>query len=145
MGEVKYAAWALQEARTWIAEHPGRFAGLCVRRFVYFWIGEDPITDPRTDERGRRAISDPGTWIKFVAFALTGVLGIAGALRWARRDLGGGVLLVAFTLFPLAYCVTHVLERYRFPIEPLLVLAAVWWILDLREARARRALSSRSP
>ncbi len=145
LGEVKYAAWAMQEARGWIAEHPGRFVGLCVRRFVFFWIGEDPITDPRTDESGRRAITDVGTWIKFVAFALTGVLGVFGAVRWARRDLAGRVLLLAFFLFPLMYCVTHVLERYRFPIEPLLVLAAVWGILDLWERRRGRSLSSRSP
>jgi 4-amino-4-deoxy-L-arabinose transferase-like glycosyltransferase len=145
MGEVQYSAWAMNEAGTWIAEHPGKFVGLCARRFVYFWIGEDPITDPRSDERGRRAITDVATWIKFIVFALTGVLGVIGALSWGRRELGGHVLVVAFALFPLTYCVTHVLERYRFPIEPLLVLAAVWWILDLRKGSTRGSLSSRTP
>jgi 4-amino-4-deoxy-L-arabinose transferase-like glycosyltransferase len=145
MGEVKYAAWAMREAREWIAQHPGRFLGLCARRFVYFWIGEDPITDPRTDESGRRAINDVPTWIKFVTFALTGALGVFGAWRWALRSVEGRMLLFAFVLFPLTYCVTHVLERYRFPIDPLLVLAAVWGILDLRASRSERTLSSRTP
>ncbi len=32
-------------------------------------------------------------------------------------------------LFPLAYYVTHVSERYRFPLEPLLVFLDVWLVL----------------
>ena len=34
--------------------------------------------------------------------------------------------LITCAYDPLPYVVTHVSERYRFPIEPLLVLAACW-------------------
>jgi 4-amino-4-deoxy-L-arabinose transferase-like glycosyltransferase len=144
IGEVPYCAEAMREAKRWIADHPGAFAGLCARRFAYFWVGQSPLTDPRTDQAGRRALRDVASWIKFVFFASVGVLGAWGAVRWARRDLAGRVILVACLLFPLAYCVTHVLERYRFPIEPLLLLAAVWLILDLRARHAPDPLSSRA-
>lgn len=145
MGEVRYCAWGMHEARTWIAEHPARFAGLCLRRLAFFWVGQSPLSDPRTDQQGTRAAHDVATWIKFVGFALVGLLGIIGTVRWARRDLAGRVILLACALFPVAYCITHVLERYRFPIEPLLLLAAVWLILDLRAGRGRDPLSSRAP
>lgn len=142
LGEVPYAARSMTEARAWILEHPARFVGLCARRALYFWIGEDPITDPRVDGAGRSAASDPKTWIKFLSFGLVGIAGLWGTLRWARRDFAGRFLLGVFVLFPLAYYATHVLERYRFPIEPFIVLAAVWLVLDLAASRRARSLSS---
>jgi 4-amino-4-deoxy-L-arabinose transferase-like glycosyltransferase len=142
LGEVAYCAHAMSKARAWIGEHPARFGELCALRLCFFWIGQDPITDPRTDAQGRKATFDLRSWVKFLSFALVGVLGLAGTVRWARFHMAGRVLLVVFLLFPVAYCITHVLERYRFPIEPLLVLAAVWMILDLRAGRTTRPLSS---
>lgn len=142
MGEVPYAARAMREARAWIGEHPGRFAALCARRVLFFWLGEDPLTDPRVDDAGRRALTDPKSWIKFLSYALVGVLGLVGAIAWARRGFEGRFLLGVCVLFPIAYYGTHVLERYRFPIEPFLVLAAVGFVHDLWASRRSRSLSS---
>ena len=56
--------------------------------------------------------------------AAAGTLGVLGALLW--RGAAGSAIVVrgGLLLFPLVYYVTHVFERYRFPLEPLVVLAA---------------------
>ena len=70
---------------------------------------------------------------------MLGIAGLVGALAWAVHEFAGRVLLLVFTLFPLVYYVTHTLERYRYPIEPLLMLSGVW---VLHELRARRRVGS---
>lgn len=128
MGEVRYCAWAGNEARAWIRDHPRDFLELCVYRAYLFWIGEDPWHDSRTTTSGADAAHDAKSWIKFLAFALTGLAGLVGAVAWARREPSGRAVLLGLVLFPVTYYVTHVSERYRFPIEPLLVLAAAWFV-----------------
>ena len=41
-------------------------------------------------------------------------------------------------LFPLIYYLTHVFERYRFPIEPVVVLLSVVALCALHDALAAR-------
>lgn len=139
LGEVAYAAAVGREAWQWAAEHPGEFVRLSVYRVYLFWIGADPFHDSRTTVDGEGAERDPKSWIKFLAFALVGVAGLAGAIAWSRREAVGRAWLAAFVLFPAAYYVTHVSERYRFPIEPLLVLCAAWLVVHRRAGRGSPA------
>ncbi len=136
LGEGAYCRDAGRRARAWIADHPGAFLRLALMRAQYFWIGELPTRDTRTSG-GVGAGRDPASWLKFVAYFLVGAAGIVALLRldlpWRERGL---VTLVALG-FSGPYLLTHVSERYRFPIDPLLVLLAAWLILDL--ARALRA------
>lgn len=138
MGEVAYSAWAMREGEQWIREHPARFLVLTLRRMQFFWLGEDPITDPRVDN-GRRAATDPASWIKFLQHFALGALGLAGAVMLARRRFEGRALLSILVLFPLAYYVTHALERYRFPLDPILVLTAAAFLLAFVDRRANAA------
>jgi 4-amino-4-deoxy-L-arabinose transferase-like glycosyltransferase len=121
LGEKRYAANCMSRALDWIRAEPGSFSVLCLRRIQYFWLGDLPLADERTSKNAR-APFDPNAWAKFVAYAAFGVLGWIGVLRWKgpRRDR---VLLIgSLACFGLAYYVTHVSERYRFPIDPLLAL-----------------------
>jgi 4-amino-4-deoxy-L-arabinose transferase-like glycosyltransferase len=142
IGEARYAQEATQRVRTWIAEHKGRFVELSLLRATFFWIGVNPMADARVDNSGQRAATDAKSWIKYVAFLGVGVLGLLGAIAWARRAFAGRVLVAVYALFPLVYYAVHALERYRFPIEPLLVLSAAWIVCELRARAASRALSS---
>jgi 4-amino-4-deoxy-L-arabinose transferase-like glycosyltransferase len=144
MGEVAYSTWAMHEGQHWIREHPARFVGLTLRRMQFFWLGEDPITDPRTDN-GRRAATDLKSWIKFLPFFALGVLGLAGAVIVARRRFEGRALLSILVLFPLAYYVTHALERYRFPIDPILLLSASVLVIAVVDRRRGRAPGGEVP
>ncbi len=137
LGEVAYAEQRMSEARGWIASHPGRFLGLSWKRAWIFWFGEAPWSDPRR-EGTTRAIADPQSWIKWVQHALCGLLAIAGAIGLARRSFEGRVLAGILVCYPLAYYVTHFMERYRFPIEPVLVLLATWRVVTWLQARRSR-------
>lgn len=127
MGEANYAAWALENAKAWIRENSGRFLVLSLRRTASWWIGEDPWTDPRTDH-GLRARDDPRAWVKWILHGLVGVLALIGAALWARSSSVPRPYLMTLFLVPPVYCVTHVLERYRWPIEPMLILCAAWLV-----------------
>ena len=49
------------------------------------------------------------------------LLGIVIALREKRP---AGVLVSYLILFPLVYYITHVRQRYRFPVEPVMLIFA---------------------
>jgi 4-amino-4-deoxy-L-arabinose transferase-like glycosyltransferase len=128
LGEVPYAAWAMHQAKNWILEHPLRFVVLTVHRAQLVWFGEPPPIDPR-EEPGVVAASDMKSWIKWVAHMLGGALCLFGAWRLARARTEGRYLLAVLMLFPVPYYLTHTMERYRFPIEPLIVFMVAWLVI----------------
>ena len=140
LGEAEYGRDNQRRALEWIREHPSRFAALSLRRMRIFWIGELPTSDPRRSDElapGR----DWNSWLKYAVYALSGALALiapfAVKLDGSRRLLVGGVLL----LFGIPYFLTHVSERYRFPIDPLILLVDAALLLELlrRGPVARRA------
>lgn len=137
LGEVAYARESTERARAWIAEHPGGFAALTARRAQLFWLGEWPASDPRKLS-GESSASDPVAWIKFLAYALLGMGGLFALIalpfdRSLRRVFEWSVLL-----FGGPYYVTHVSERYRFPIDPLLALLCATLVVSLYDRRRAR-------
>ncbi len=142
LGEAAYARASMRTGWDWIRTHPRRFLELCALRATYFWFGVNPFVDERVDNGGRRAAGDPASWIKYLTFLGVGVLGLLGAFVWATRRLEGRVMLAAFALFPLVYYATHALERYRHPIEPLLVLCAAVFVDSVRARRQGHPVSS---
>ena len=130
LGEGEYCRDAGRRARGWIGAHPLGFLRLVLLRAQYFWIGELPSTDIRTTD-GVRASDDPGSWIKFATYFLVGAAAILAILRlelpWRERAL----ITLAALSFCTPYLVTHVSERYRFPIDPLLILLGARLFLDL--------------
>lgn len=141
LGEKGYAANCMSRALAWIQAEPARFMILCLRRVQYFWIGDLPLSDERTSGNAR-APFDSKAWAKFISFAALGILGWIGALRW-RGSLRERVLLIGcLACFGLAYYVTHVSERYRFPIDPLLALLSASVVLALiARLRARPSVA----
>ena len=126
MGEVGYSRWAGEQALAWIAEHPARFAGLCARRAAQFWLGELPFFDARV-EAAEVAASDPRAWMKWV-YSLGSGLACWLVLARHRRDVGARAIAAMLVLFCVPYVLTHVSERYRFPIEPVIVATIAWGI-----------------
>lgn len=137
LGERDYAQDSKRRALDWIRTHPAEFAGLSLKRIVYFWIGDSPLTDPRVSAGGG-ARQDPNAWAKFLSFAALGILGWIGALRWQGAACERALLLAGLACFGLAYYVTHVSERYRFPIDPLLALLAAACLQTLFSSREKR-------
>lgn len=125
MGEVAYSSWSRRQAFEWIAAHPARFGRLTVRRVRAFWVGEPPWSDPRP-QSGGSATGDPKSWLKWVLHAAIGILALLSVCFFARGTHAGRFMRMVVLLYPLPYCFTHVSERYRFPMDPLLVFLGVW-------------------
>lgn len=115
MGEAAYAAEAKGRALRWIRAHPGRFLELCGTRLRRFWIGLDPFGEPR-DWMG---------WIEWVVGLVTGLAALAALVLWRGAPGSGWLVRGVLLLFPLVYVVTHVLSRYRYPIDGVVVLAGM--------------------
>lgn len=137
LGEAEYCARDFQRAKAWISEHPSEFGALTARRVSLFWVGEPPTSDTRTSA-GAGASRDPASWIKFAAFSLAGILGFA-ALGWLSLAFDVRLLLGASLLvFGTPYYVSHVSERYRFPLDPILVALGVALIVQVWQRRKAR-------
>jgi len=132
LGEVAYAADSRRRAAEWIRSDPLGFVGLTLLRVELFWLGRPPPWDPRTSG-GQGAARDPQSWLKWTVFGGTGLLALVSLARRRsslprRERVVFGALVI---LFGAPYYLTHVSERYRFPIEPLLVLLVAVLLTDL--------------
>jgi len=130
LGEAEYAQEAKQRAVRWMWEHPAEFASLCLTRARLFWFGEDPRSDSRHSQ-GRVAANDPKAWIKWLATLAGGVGALTSILVVRPRGRRVLFLIGVLALFPIPYYITHVSERYRFPIDSLLAFFSVWLVLRL--------------
>jgi hypothetical protein len=123
LGELAYSRESAARFRAWVAANPGRFATLTVVRARNFWLGLNPFADVPLRSGETRARDWQG-WIEWCVYFFFGASALVGVSRY-RDERGGAVLLRAVVLlFPIVYYVTHVFERYRFPIEPVLTYLA---------------------
>jgi 4-amino-4-deoxy-L-arabinose transferase-like glycosyltransferase len=120
-GELAFSTEQGRLAREWIAANPGRFAELCVRRFVFFWIG---IPGPGLEN------------IKCAMFLIAALLSFGGLL-FAFKERSDGAFLFATLLlsFPAVYYITFPQSRYRHVIEPELLLLAVFCVYRVMATR----------
>ncbi len=127
LGEKGYSANCLGRALDWIRSDPARFAVLTLRRIQFFWLGDPPTIDARTDN-GVEARADWKAWIKFLAFGLAGALALVALFRIDLEKKHKVFLALAVLAWGLPYFVTHVSERYRFPIDPLIIWLDAWML-----------------
>jgi hypothetical protein len=90
-------------ALDWIRAHPGRFTGLTLQRFRYYWF---PAMDSRP-------------WQGWLISLLT-LLSLPAALRLRRHPM----FAVPFLLAPVLYYFVQADPRYRYPYLWLTLLAA---------------------
>ena len=120
MGEVAYMAEKEREALTYMRNNPLPTLMVSVRRFELLWLGvsESPVDVWLTASLRVR-----------IFIALTGIeslLFLLGALL-AYRAHNPEAFPYAITLlvFPLVFYLTHADSRYRFPIDPILLILAI--------------------
>jgi len=128
MGERAYVAERRRQAIAYMKEDYGRFAVLCVKRFIYFWAGL-----PRA---GTSALTPFGNSL----YLASSVLAIWGLIRALRNHAPGAWLFFWLLLtYPLIYYAVFVLARYRHPIEPELLILIVYIICQAEPRRTRAA------
>jgi 4-amino-4-deoxy-L-arabinose transferase-like glycosyltransferase len=114
MGEVQYVQWKKIQVTQFIRSNPGLFLKLCARRIYLFWSG---YSQPGENLRWLRATA----WLLFTALAFAGLW-----IAWRNRIAGIAPLAWLLLLYPAAYYVTFAFARYKHPIEPVLVILAVY-------------------
>ena len=118
MGELAFCSEQGRIARGWIAQHPGRFAAVSLRRFYYFWNGI-----PRQSRMQWLAETEN------THFLLVSVLGIWGLLLALKRRVHGVFLFATLLAFyPLVYYICFPEPRYRHPIDPQLLILGVYLV-----------------
>jgi len=117
MGEYTYAAAQGQQARQFIRQNPGRFLILCVKRVIYYWNGLPPSSffKVRTVENLYELVTSA------ICF-----WSLARAIR--RRAPGAWLIFWFMLLFPLVYYITFSSIRYREPLEPFMIILAVFLV-----------------
>jgi 4-amino-4-deoxy-L-arabinose transferase-like glycosyltransferase len=125
MGELAYIAMRKQQALDYIRADYGRFVGLCVKRFVYFWAGA-----PRPAQNWWSA------QLKNSLFLASSVLmfwGLGRALR--QRRPGGWLFFWLILSYTAIYYVVFPNPRYRHPIEPEITILAVYVVTEARRRK----------
>jgi len=121
MGETAYVAERKREAVAYIRESYGRFVGLSVKRFVYYWGGL-----PSTSDNPVLGV------LKNAIFLASSVLAFCGLVRALRKRRPGAWLFFWLVLsYPAVYYVVFPHPRYRHPIEPELGILMVYVISEV--------------
>jgi 4-amino-4-deoxy-L-arabinose transferase-like glycosyltransferase len=135
LGELKYGVDCKRIAIEWIREHPEQFAIVSLRRFFYYWNGVPKPTDSRAPWDFRNSL--------FLAWS---VLAIWGAARAVRQRVCGRWLFAGLLLtYPTTYYFVFPHARYRHPIEPELVILAVYLIFQTSNLQRRREQRAVTP
>ena len=120
LGEIAYIDRRKREAMAFIREDYGRFIGLCVKRFVYYWGGA-----PRASETPALVL------VKHSVFLASSVLAFWGLGRALRKRRPGAWLFFWLILsYPAIYYAVFPHPRYRHPIEPELGILIVYVISE---------------
>ena len=137
MGELAYAADCKRLAFEWIRENPGRFAVVSLKRFLFYWSG---VPRP-SDSRILNNLGNSLLWAFFLASSVVALWGLLRALRQKRRGawLFAGLVLT----YPTTYYFVFPHARYRHPIEPELLILAVFLLSEARLREGYRQLTSR--
>jgi 4-amino-4-deoxy-L-arabinose transferase-like glycosyltransferase len=139
-GEAAYMSEKLRLAVTWMLSHPRREAELFLQRFVATWSG---TPHPVKDFFETHSLLLRMVFISNFLAAIGAVAGIAIAFA-NRRIREFAVPLVAFPIvFPFAFYLSQALFRYRYPIDPLvLLLGAIAIVSAGRHLRHQRPVSA---
>ncbi|HEY6373728.1 MAG TPA: glycosyltransferase family 39 protein, partial [Candidatus Sulfotelmatobacter sp.] len=120
MGELPYIAMRKRQALDYIRADYGRFAILCLRRFVYFWAAPPKDTQPPWMSAAKNSL--------FLAASILTLWGLGGALRWRRP--GAWLLFWLFLIYPAMYYFVYCIPRYRHPIEPEMAILVVFLLTE---------------
>ena len=121
MGELAYTASAGNEALAFIRTHPYDFVQLTIQRILYFWVRDLDLSKDLDGHFGIRSKKSAFTTVIYILPLPFMLLGLVIALRGQRP---AGVLISYLILFPLVYYITHVRQRYPFPVEPVMLIFA---------------------
>lgn len=123
LGEIRYMDLKRSEALAWIRAYPGVFAARTLKRFMATWTGafEFPL---HGDD-----LSNAAFCTSLTILALVG-LWLAATTR--HREIW--LFVIPLAAYPCIYYLTVAHERYRHPIDPIVVILAASAALEFQAA-----------
>jgi len=132
MGELAYGAECKRIAFDWIRQNPGHFVVISFRRFFYYWNGVPRPTDSRAPVDFRSSL-----------YLASSILAIWGIIRAVRKRVPAAWLFAGLILtYPTTYYFVFPHARYRHPIEPELLIFAVYLVSQARIRRRETSLAT---
>lgn len=133
MGELPYIAMRKEQAVDYIKADYSRFAGLCAKRFIYFWAGPPKETQPWWLSQAKNSL--------FFVSSVLMFWGLARALR--LRKPGAWLMFWLALLYPAVYYIVYSIPRYRHPIEPEMAILCVFVVTEAgKKIKASRPVQS---
>jgi 4-amino-4-deoxy-L-arabinose transferase-like glycosyltransferase len=132
MGELAYASDCRRLAFDWVRENLGRFVIISLKRFFYYWNGVPRPTDSIAFWDFRTSL--------FLASSVVALWGMGRALR--RKVRGAWLFAGLILTYPTTYYFVFPHARYRHPIEPELLILAVFLIAETRKKALSPAATS---
>jgi len=126
MGEIAYEERCKRIAFDWIRQHPKRFAVINLKRFFYYWNNTVKATNSRAPVDFRTS--------GFLASSVLAIWGLGLALE--RRKPGAWLFLWLVLTYPTVYYFVFPGARYRHPIEPELLILAVFLFSEIGKSRS---------
>jgi hypothetical protein len=137
LGEMTYMAEKQQQAKSALRQQPDRFVWLTLRRILFLWTGAWGA-HPSWD------IDDEAGVPNIIVYSLLSLLAFLGLYRSIQNGVSFTIpLAIILFFFPLLYYVTHPDVRYRHPIDPEIVLLAVYGALSIGTGGRDDATESR--
>jgi hypothetical protein len=123
MGELNYVATRKREALDFIRADYGRFAGLSVKRFIYYWAGIPKLSAIPWLAESKNSL--------FLASSILAFWGLGRALRQRRE--GAWLFLWLFLCYPTIYYFVFPHPRYRHPMEPEVGVLIVYVVSEAKK------------
>ena len=140
LGEIAYINQKKKEAFHYISDNPNIFIKRVLGRAFDLWAGSrETWLDVNVSAASKQVL---GTWIglgKHLLFGITSILAFWGLYLAFRKKVRDADLFLIMMLFPLLpYYFSHAENRFRHPIEPVLLLLVAFPLVTLwQNYRAR--------
>ncbi|MGO9642259.1 MAG: ArnT family glycosyltransferase [Candidatus Acidiferrales bacterium] len=140
LGEIQYMQQKQHEAFAYMRAHPAHDALLTFHRFISTWLGIwDPVQDFWASLSPLMRLAEVTT----VLYPLFTLLGALFASRSRNPEIFPYLAVILF--FPLVFYLTHASLRYRFPMDPVMIVLASNGILSVLAPITGRWRGLRAP
>ncbi len=134
MGEIAYMAEKQQEAFAFMRRHPTDTLHFMYRRFVDNWLA---ISDSPVDFWGNTPLYIRAFFVLNVLLSVSTLLGAMLAYRHRHPQVFPYAIVPL--VFPLVFYLTHSSLRYRFPMDPIMMILASYAVAGMNSLARRRS------
>jgi hypothetical protein len=121
LGEIEYMRQKQSEAIQFMEAHPRDTLRFFWRRFADNWMG---TWEPLQDGWSKMSLVNRSFLVSNISLSLLGMLGVLFMYR--EKNQYAFPLAIFPLIYPIVYYVTHSSLRYRHPIDPVMVVLAIF-------------------